>query len=202
MNSVVNSLIEYIECEMKDYNNEIEGFNTINIPNYLAVLEQHLNEYTELLLDLQRYDWWIHLEHSNKNDYNGYTVRIYFQKAPHEADEWGDCQLDFYYDIEFHDEGVYTGFCECAEGDMGYDARYHCCGYGCDWYKPTFSVEKITHLGASGFSGCEHDLWDYSDKYYGITVEEKKKRENEAKKLRIKEEIKSLQEELKELDKE
>lgn len=213
---IVNSLIESIEKEMKNYNKEAErdyeeygvDKTRINIPNCLAVFEQHLDDYSELISDLEKYDWWINIEESDEDDCINYIIRIDFQEASDddiidEYDGYYDAKYaNFHYDIELYDTEVYSGYCECTEEDEGYDARYHCCGYGCDWYCPTFSVKKVIELGSSQFNGYEHDLWDYCDEYYGVTVKEKEEKQKREKRKRIEEQIKSLQKELEELDKE
>ena len=65
------------------------------------------------------------------------------------------------------------GYCCCDPSDTGYDGRYNCCGYGCDWYRPNFILEELNVIGYYNFVGNEHDLWDSIDDFVGITEKEK-----------------------------
>lgn len=156
----------------------------LNIPWIIAPFEQHLSEdnYKELLNDLKDNDFYVSYYKDDNEYYTNGSFEIHIYKT-HNA-------LPYYYKITLgYDER--WGYCECVEGDNDYDARYNCCGRGCDWDAPSFRIEKISNLGSSSFDGDEHDIWDYEDKYNNITLKDK---EEQAKSIEIKKLLKEQSE--------
>lgn len=165
-----------------------------NIPFIIAPLDQRLNECKEFLKDLQSHNYYINvLDIDDEDYYTNAKLQIGFYDNKDEDDD--ECYwnyLNFSYTINFVRVERYWGYCECSEGDEDYDIRYKCCGHGCDWSAPSFSIIKQYSCGDYSWNGDEHDYWDFEDKFNNVTLEEKKS-------LQKKAEIKSLEKQIKTL---
>lgn len=188
-----NNLIEsIIKCfEEENENREYYKHKLIDIPFYVSVLEQNLNndKYKELHKDLEKLEW--HLVFlDEENYYINSKIQIVFE----------DRNIPYSYMITFEYDNRYWGYCQCSKEDADYDARYDCCGHGCDWSAPKFSITKETYLGSSSFKGDEHDYWDFKDNYYSVTEKDKQEQERLSKIKALKEEKAKIEKELNELE--
>ncbi|MET3508285.1 hypothetical protein [Halalkalibacter oceani] len=106
------------------------------------------------------YDW-----------YNSGSILVYlYEKSD---DKWV-LPLEHHYLIEFSHEDRYWGYCECTPNLEGYDARYNCCGNGCDWSAPQVKVQKIENVLFKSFDGNASDLWELEDKWSNNKEEHKR----------------------------
>ena len=89
------------------------------------------------------------------------------------------------YKIEFGKDDRSWGYCTCTNEDQDYREDKDCCGHGCDWTAPTISIKKIISLGNNGWTGDEHDYWDFEDNFYKSNDELAKGKEEQEKLDRI-----------------
>ncbi|WP_133015006.1 hypothetical protein [Clostridium cuniculi] len=199
---------EIVEClKIKNRDRDYNGNRRLDIPFMIAALDQHLTnkEYEDLLYDLERYDYGIQYIEENPEDYySDGSIRIQLAEKNCEDNKYEyyvDRMLDYEYKIDFLHDERYCGYCECEEGYEDYDARYRCCGHGCDWTAPAFSISKIIHIGYNSFDGDEHDFWDYKDKFNNVTQKDKEEAEKRSKIRRLQEEKERIERELESLSK-
>lgn len=128
--------------------------------DYIVTLRQGLQDerYTSFLRELKDTDYKIFF--SDKDEYS-IKFRVITNESSH------------HYLLTLSEVMQGIGYCMCEPTDKGYDGRYKCCGYGCDWYRPNFKLEEMRSVGYHSFVGNEHDLWDEIDDYCGVTEEEK-----------------------------
>lgn len=204
-NKLINEIAECLKIEnrSRDYN----GNRLLDIPFMIAALDQHLTnkEYEDLLYDLERYDYGVQYIEENPEDYySDGSIRIQLAEKNCEDNEYEyyvDRMLDYEYKIDFLHDERYWGYCECTKDDLDYDARHDCCGHGCDWTAPAFSISKIIHIGYNSFNGDEHDFWDYEDKFNNVTQKDKEEAEKQSKIRRLQEEKERIERELESLSK-
>ena len=114
-----------------------------------------------------------------------------------------DAMSEYYYVIKFLSEDRYWGYCECTPEDPDYRKDHCCCGHGCDWVAPAFSIERMKKESYSSWNGDEHDYWDFEDSYYQDDKKAAEKKNAMEKQLKIdflKQQIKQYEDELKELE--
>lgn len=116
--------------------------------------------------------------------------------------------LDIYYRIEFDYKDCWDGYCMCEPTDEGYNVEHRCCGIVCDWCCPIIRIEEVHEIEEVEFKGQQRDLWKAIDEFIdeqGSTEKQKKKNkllsEIKWRKERV-EELKGLENQLKELEKE
>lgn len=180
---LINKIIEELEF------NEIK-----NVAFIVAPLFQSLGKYCDILEDLKNHDEWY--VRYNKDETDGYTngsitIDLYKNKSNLSEDEEDDYDFPecYTYNIEFQYDARPWGFCECSENDLDYDKRYDCCGHGCDWSAPSFSITKTMELGGYSWNGDAHDFWNFEDKFNNIDEVEKKELEKQAEIKRLKKQI-------------
>lgn len=181
-----------IEC-FKEENETRQSYNQqelIDIPFYLSVLEQGLSDdkYKELHHDLEKLKWRLVFV-DEENYYIENKIQVVFE----------DVNIPYSYIINFEYDNRHWGYCQCSKDDDDYDERYDCCGHGCDWSAPKFTIIKEIYLGSSSFEGDEHDYWDFEDKYYNIDDKDKKEQAKLAKIKALEEEKSRIEKELAEL---
>lgn len=201
---LINEIIECLERE----NNSREYYDKrlLDIPFMIAALDQHLSneEYIKLLCDIDKYDYMVqYIEADSEDYYSDGSISIQLAEKNNNGEEYYyvDRVLDYEYKINFHHDERMWGYCQCTKDYPDYDARYDCCGHGCDWTAPAFSVEKIIHIGYNSFDGDEHDFWDYEDKFNNITQKDKEEAEKQSKIKRLLEEKERIEKELESLSK-
>ena len=211
MNNVKEDLINRIIDELKEINEDKEyrGERELNIPFMIAPLSQSLEQFDSLINDLGKHTYYgvNYIEPEQENYYSNGTIEITLEKNDNELnedekyikenDEHSYFPTDYTYKINFEiDERGGWGFCQCSEGDEDYDERHKCCGHGCIWTAPTYSIQKVIELGRKAWRGDAHDYWDFEDKFYNVDKKEKEEKQKQAKINRLKNQIEDLQKEL------
>lgn len=174
----------------------IEEFNRCeedaNIPFLISVLEQDFNKnnekFKDFLNDLKEYpDYTIVIEKAQNKYYGLYDVYISLEKHKEDSktNYWYDYDFsNISYLIEFSIDKRYYGYCECTPDMKDYRVDKKCCGHGCDWVAPKFTLKKVIEIEEASFDGDEHDYWEYEDEYYNKNKDKKEKEiEKEIKRL-------------------
>ena len=193
---MVNTLIGEIKYLFEEVNKERLdlGEEPLNVSDKLCVLEQGLSDdsFKSMFEELNRYGYDVYFRNEEDESGIGFTnynkIELYIRDTSTS------------YIISFDYVEKWWGYCQCSKDDEGYDVRHKCCGHNCDWYAPRIIVTKEIILGHHEFRGCEHDLWDYRDKYNNVTIEDKAEQEKLAKIMRLKEERKRIELEIKQLE--
>ena len=182
MNDSFKSLMKSIEKELKDliYIDYIDENDDIDVASFMAVIEQNIDKYWDLELDLFSYKvWWVSSEIYKPREDDEVVLYINFLSQK------------FFYKITLGYKNESLGYCQCAEEDEGYDFRYKCTGEHCDWDRPTIKIEKVEEIGYNEFEGTQKDLWNYKDKYNKTDKDLELEKKNA--------EIKELEDKIKEL---
>ena len=210
MNNVKEDLIKRIvECLSKENEDrEYHSKNKLNIPFLIAPLSQSLEQFDSLIKDLEEHtDYRVtYIEPEQEKYYSNGIIEITLEKNDNELNEdekyikekneYSYFPTDYSYKINFEMDERYWGFCQCSEGDKDYDERHDCCGHGCDWIAPAYSIEKVIDLGREEWGGDEHDYWNFEDKFYNVDEKEKQEKQKQAKINRLKNQIEDLKKEL------
>ena len=171
MSIIKEDLISKIIEELKS--EEVKDIASIIAPFYKGLEGE---QFKEFLQDLEKNDFWVRYNKSKKDEYTNGNIIIQLQL--NEADEYNNYWLNYNYEITFDFDGRNWGYCQCEDNDKDYDARYKCCGHGCDWNAPSFSLIKHINIGQASWQGDEHALWNFQDKFNNIDnkqLEEDKK---------------------------
>ncbi|MED2737246.1 hypothetical protein [Bacillus toyonensis] len=100
-----------------------------------------------------------------------------------------------------------TSYCQCESSMTGYNEKNGCCGIKCDWYRPTYTLQKVISA-YKVYEGNQNEIWNTEkkwEKYYKQYQKEKLERE---KSLLIQQKanyisvIEKQEEKIKEIDKE
>ena len=178
-----NQLIDKIIKELP--NDGIEDKSFIVAPLY-----QTLENNEELLNDISKYKYYVrYFESEEEDDYTNGYISIYLNDKD-------DNELPYIYVLEFNIDERLWGYCQCSDEDKDYDARYKCCGHGCDWDAPAYSIRKITYICNNSWIGDEHDYWDFKDNFYNVSEKEKESEIRQSKINNLKDKIKFYQKEL------
>lgn len=209
---VLQNFLEALVDALKEYNEDLKYSNqstredlesdmVVDIPFVISSLWQSFKNDPE--------------KHANFKEYlsNPYNIEIF---PLNDNYDYGKCKAvvsyfdsengamsKYYYVIKFLFEDRYWGYCECAPEDPDYREDHCCCGHGCDWEAPAFSIEKVKEESYSSWNGDEHDYWDFEDSYYQDdkkAAEEKKAMEEQLKISFLKQQIKHYEDELKKLE--
>ena len=182
MNDSFKSLMKSIEKELKDliYIDYIDENDDIDVASFMAVIEQNIDKYWDLELDLFNYKvWWVSSEIYRPREDDEVVLYINFLSK------------NFFYKIKLGYRDDSLGYCQCTEKDEGYDFRYKCTGKHCDWEVPTMRIERVEVIGYDEFEGTQKDLWNYKDKYNKTDKDLKLEKKNA--------EIKELDDKIKDL---
>lgn len=116
------------------------------------------------------------------NDYCGICdFQIYL------CDSWSSNEPGSSYRISiFYDQRDW-GYCDCTPDMKDYREDKDCCGHGCDWWAPGFSLHKVMDVYEYTWNGDEHDFWDFEDDFYKSESELDEKRRNSEREYEIKE---------------
>lgn len=188
----VDKLIEVLNQENE--RRDTPESTHLDVAFMLAAVEQHIGEpqYATFLSEIDD-DVLMGYESPGDDDY--YTIGSVH--IPTNTSYAGVYHLTFYRDERMH------GYCECDASMVEYNPKYRCCGHGCDWSAPAFSIVKHLHVGGSDWTGDESDYWSYKESVNAhiakVNTElAKAQREREAQRLR--DEIARLQEQLAEVE--
>lgn len=137
--------------------------DSYNLPFITSSLYQILAnptcESVDFISDITKYRVDIDVEDTN-DDYEVAIVKIYLY------DKQGKIEKDHYYKMHFILENRYDNYCQCTPDMEGYREDKQCCGYDCDATFCTCYIDRIDPICFHNWNGCEHDYWDYEDKFY------------------------------------
>lgn len=192
---------QFIENIIEIFKSENErGESKYDIPSIIAPLDQRLGECEEFINDLKTNNYYINILDIEEEDFYTYAkLQIVFYNGQSEEESYYD-YLNFSYKIDFTIDQRDWGYCMCSEGDKDYDSRHGCCGHGCDWSAPSFSITKQYHCGNYDWLGDEHDYWNFEDNFNNITNKEKEELQKKAEINSLKEQMKCLEEKLHKLE--
>lgn len=208
-NNTLHSFIKELVFSLKKENESREPNGAkFNIPFLISTLCQSFNNdessYKQFISDLKECDNYdIYIDDLRPTYQNTCTVIVNFYNDNNEDGYGYPEELNFQYEITFSFSQRYCQYCECNPDDPDYREDKHCCGHGCDWDAPNFTIRKSLLVSSQGWYGDEHDYWDFEDKFYSDDKEEKEKKlltEREYKIKSLKETIENAQRELKELE--
>jgi hypothetical protein len=138
-------------------NNENEGReHPLNIPFLVSSVEQHIGEpqYATFLEEIEgRMEYWSFIEREKDDYYSFGKVFIPTSEDNHSG---------VYYLTLGTDERMW-GYCFCKPGDEDYNPKHRCCGHGCDWSAPAFTIIKEVSVGRSAWNGDEAAYWRYEE---------------------------------------
>lgn len=200
-NETLQRFLENLITELKRNDDIVK---TDDIPFVVSSLYQRFRDKSgciiDLLGDLKKYSDYNIIIESPSNNYDGICdIKIYLYR--NEIDFVYDEQ-DYHYVIEISIDERMWGYCQCEPGDKDYREDKQCCGHGCDWSAPSFTIYKVLELETHSWRGDEHDFWDFEDKFYESESELKEQKINIEKELEIKqieERMKADEQRLKEL---
>lgn len=167
---------------------------------YYETMLQNKEVLHSLLSDLEKWKMDIHHQEDKTEGYTfGKWVIYLWDYESEEQDSDSELYRDdskspnYHYEIELTRDGRYWGYCECTPDMEGYNEKYKCCGDGCDWVAPSFTLSKVEECYGK-FKGDERDLWKLEGKWeehlgsYNKKLKEKRLRN-------IEEQLKRLEEE-------
>jgi hypothetical protein len=164
MNMNANQFVERVVATLMDENRSRIGSDErlLDVAFMVAPIEQSIggDEFAPLLATL------------------GDEAEMYYRE---ERDNYGEVQrlhivtgtegANYYYVLSFTTNERMWGYCECSPSDAEYDAEHRCCGHGCDWVAPSFSVRKVEHVGHAAWEGDESDYWRYEKAVNALLAE-------------------------------
>lgn len=203
LQNFLERFIEVMKHEKKYRHNDLIS-NQLDIPFIISSLYQSFknnpSDYTEFILDLEKYsDYGFSIENS-RNDYNGIIdVYIYLSKDSSESDLDNEETPNYDYLLSFTYDFRDYGYCMCTPDMYDYREDKECCGHGCDAAFCEFSLQKISYIKRDSWNGDEHDYWDFEDEFYLNDEELATKKREEDKEIEIRELKKRIDEDSKRL---
>lgn len=192
---IVTKFFKLLINEVEELNDKRKAKDKLNTAFLIAPLAQdinyHFEKYADFAEDL-RYLTLVCVEVMS-NDY----------KDQVKANIYIDEEEKYYYEIVFNSDTAYLGYCECIKTDKGYREDKKCCGYNCDWDYPTVEVRKVQIVSKHDWEGTQHEYWNFEDEFFDKNDKAKRERIKKESKIRIEflqNEIKRMQDELKEIE--
>ena len=192
---IVTKFFKLLINEVEELNDKRKDKDKLNTAFLIAPLAQdinyHFEKYADFAEDL-RYLTLVCVEVMS-NDY----------KDQVKANIYIDEEEKYYYEIVFDSDTTYLGYCECIKNDKGYREDKKCCGYNCDWDYPTVEVRKVQIVSKHDWEGTQHEYWNFEDEFFDRNDKAKRERIKKESKIRIEflqNEIKRMQDELKEIE--
>lgn len=189
MENIKEQFIKELINVLKDENEDRKYYEkrVLNIPYMVSALDQQLKNCTEFINELKNKKWVINgYDEDSTEGYTNGKIRILIEKENPESDYMIDTYEDYCYYIEFLYDERHWGYCDCNEEDQFYSKKYKCCGIGCDWNAPAFRITKEINLSYEKWDGYEKDYWEYEERYYSTSEEEKLAKEQLEKEQRQK----------------
>jgi len=209
MNNVKEQFIKNLIYELNDINERQLEYNNktkLDICWLVSCVDQQIEKCTDFIETISKYTYCINgYDEDHSGGYTNGKIRVLIEKPNEEKESeyMFDAYYNYCYYIEFKYDDRMHGYCECTPEDSGYDPIHGCCGCGCDWSAPAFSITKEYSLGDYSWEGHECDYWDYernfSTKEFD-NLEERREQEKEHMKQIIENEIKNLQQRLSQLN--
>lgn len=202
----IQDLVEMLnsinEVRVEDNRYSTEPSEILDVCFMVSSIEQHIEKNIEFMNDITKYDFRIegYLEDPTSIYALGKIEVRFYKKGDFSC--WVDSIVDYYYEIEFMQDDRSLGYCECISEDLGYNKDHDCCGNGCNWFAPAFSLKKITDMDNYSWDGNESDYWAYEIKFKSNDKNVKEEIEKLEKQRKIdfyEKEILKLEEKLKEL---
>lgn len=171
----------------------------IDIPFFISILWQRIKKYPEKYQGFLRdiaYEQNYEIIQKTIADPTYWIVRIFKEDWLHSEDY---DVIRYGYEIHFSYDERWNGYCECLPDDDDYREDHKCCGHGCDWVAPSVTIFKCYNYDQGTWNGDEHDYWGFEDSFYKDDLEQKARKEQEDKKLRIlelEEQIKNCKKEI------
>lgn len=163
---LINEIVEELNNENK---RRIEDNKTpLDVCYMVSVLDQQIENCKEFMQDISTNKFIVNgYEEDNTGGYTNGKLTVLIEKPDKEKESEYiiDAYYNYIYEIEFGFDNRYWGYCECSPNDEGYNPVHKCCGNGCDWSAPAFSVHKIETLGSYSWCGLEKDYWEYEKKF-------------------------------------
>lgn len=131
------------------------------------ILSSPTSEVSNFIFDINKYKIDIKIEDTN-DDYEVAIVKIFLY------DKQNKIEINHYYQMHFILDTRYNNYCQCTSDMEGYREDKQCCGYDCDATFCTCYIDRIESICFHRWNGCEHDYWDYEDKFYETYPELKK----------------------------
>jgi hypothetical protein len=207
--SIKDKFIRDLIDELNDVNERQLIYNNktpIDVCYIVSVIDQQIENCEEFINDILKNKYYINgYDEDTSGGYTNGRIRVLVEKPDEEKES--EYMMDAYYDycyyIDFLLDERYWGYCECSPKDEDYNEQHKCCGNGCDWVAPAFSVTKSIGLVSGKWNGQERDYWEYEEKFKANEQNknaEVEKYEKEENRKRIENQIKDLQEKLKEFN--
>lgn len=202
----IKELIESLEFHNTHKEEEDENIDVCSI---VSVVDQQIEKCQDFMEDISSKEFQIGMY--KKDTTEGYTngdIYIYIIKGYEDFNGYESPTIyeNYHYCIEFLIDERFWGYCDCSPEDEGYNEEYGCCGKGCDWVAPKFSISKIFEMETFKWVGLESEYWDYKKEYEErLRADEKLKhlvqesiKKTEKQKIEL--QIKELQERLADLE--
>lgn len=198
--ALINELNDVNERERAYHNKPL-----LDVCFIVSVIDQQIENCKEFMDELKLDRW--HINGYDEDFSGGYTngkIRILIEKPEEEkeSDLMVDSFEDYCYYLEFTHDDRHWGYCQCLPDDNGFNEKYNCCGNGCDWSAPSFTIYKEIYLGGGTWKGNESDYWKYEEQFNRNSEnknEEVEQYKKQQEKERIEKQIKELQLKLEEL---
>lgn len=140
---------------------------------YYETLLQNQKVLDPLLSDMDV--WKVNIHHDEDTTegytYGKYNIYLwdYVDKDTEEEDDdyshnYDQKHPDYHYEIELTKDDRYWGYCDCVPEMKLYNEKYNCCGNGCDWVAPSFTLSKVEQ-NYGKFDGEEMDIWELEKKW-------------------------------------
>jgi hypothetical protein len=163
----------------------------LDICYMVSIIDQNINDSNVFINDITRNEYRISsYEEDNTGGYTYGSISVYIIKNDDE---------NYYYRITFKSDERSWGYCQCSPEDKDYNSKHDCCGHGCDWFAPAFTIEKVESILNSSWNGDESDYWKFEEEFSKNELNKSEvveKQKIEQRKQYIKDQIKSLKEEL------
>lgn len=192
---IVTKFFKLLINEVEELNDKRKAKDKLNTAFLIAPLAQDINYHFEKYADFAEDLRYLGLVCAEviSNDY----------KDQVKANIYIDEEEKYYYEIIFDSDTSYLGYCECIKTDNGYREDKQCCGYDCDWDYPTVEVRKVRIVSKHDWEGTQHEYWNFEDEFFDKNDKAKRERIKKESKIRIEflqNEIKRMQDELKEIE--
>lgn len=158
----------------------------ILIPYYETLFQlEGYQEMKELLTQYEKGKYILDYNEPDEHDYssNGW-LEIYEMNNP------------VTYNIELDIGDMQGHYCQCTPDDEGYNSDKNCCGVICDSHLPNVSIVKEVKMINHEFQGFECDLWDLEKKWLTDFEKEALQKKQAEKASSLEDQIKQLQKEL------